>query len=116
MDTMFYLKEDTLVVCLSGEIDHHVAERLRNDIDAQIQTYAAKNLILDFSDVSFMDSSGIGVVLGRYKKLAAVGGTVMIQNADRLIRQILDMSGIFSLMPYRETKDKEEEETWKVIM
>lgn len=113
MDTMFYLKEDTLVACLSGEIDHHVAAKLRGDIDEQLRIYAVKNLILDFSDVSFMDSSGIGVVLGRYKKLAADGGAVTIQNADRLIRQILDMSGIFSLMAYRETGNEKEEEPWK---
>lgn len=102
MDTMFYLKDDTLVANLSGEIDHHVSEKIRNDIDGQMQLYAAKNLIFDFSRVTFMDSSGIGVVLGRYKKVKERGGTVVIANADRLVRQILDMSGIFSLMEYKE--------------
>lgn len=103
MDTIFYIKGDTLVVCLSGEIDHHVAEKIRNDIDDEIKLYETKNLIMDFSKVTFMDSSGIGVVLGRYKKVGERGGTVTIRNADRLVKQILDMSGIFSLMKYEET-------------
>lgn len=105
METIFYIKGDTLVVELSGEIDHHVAEKIRNDIDDEIKLYGTKNLILDFSKVTFMDSSGVGVVLGRYKKVGELGGTVAIRNADRLVRQILDMSGIFSLMKYEETSD-----------
>ena len=108
MDTIFYIKGDTLVVCLSGEIDHHVAEKIRNDIDDEIKLYETKNLILDFSKVTFMDSSGVGVVLGRYKKVGERGGTVTIRNADRLVRQILDMSGIFSLMKYEETETETE--------
>lgn len=106
MDTMFYIKGDTLVVCLSGEIDHHVAEKIRNDIDDEIRLYETKNLIMDFSKVTFMDSSGVGVVLGRYKKVKELGGIVTIRNADRLVKQILDMSGIFSLMDYEETDEE----------
>lgn len=108
MDTIFYIKGDTLVVCLSGEIDHHVAEKIRNDIDDEIKLYETKNLIMDFSKVTFMDSSGVGVVLGRYKKVGELGGTVTIRNADRLVKQILDMSGIFSLMKYEETETETE--------
>ncbi len=89
----------------SGEIDHHVAEKIRNDIDDEIKLYETKNLIMDFSKVTFMDSSGVGVVLGRYKKVGELGGTVTIRNADRLVKQILDMSGIFSLMKYEETEN-----------
>ncbi len=55
--------------------------------------------------MTFMDSSGVGVVLGRYKKVGELGGTVTIRNADRLVKQILDMSGIFSLMKYEETEN-----------
>lgn len=105
MDTIFYLKGNTLVAGLSGEIDHHIAEKIRNDIDDEIRLYGTKNLILDFSKVTFMDSSGVGVVLGRYKKLKELGGTVTIRNADRLVKQILDISGVFSLMDYEETEE-----------
>ncbi len=105
MDTAFYLQGNTLIVCLSGEIDHHVADRIRKDIDDEISLYGTKDLILDFSAVTFMDSSGVGVVLGRYRKLKECGGTVTIRNAGRLVKQILDLSGIFSLMHYEETEE-----------
>ncbi|MFR7989476.1 MAG: anti-sigma F factor antagonist [Anaerovoracaceae bacterium] len=104
MDTTFYLKGNTLIACLSGEIDHHIAEKIRNDIDDEIRLYGTKNLILDFSKVTFMDSSGVGVVLGRYKKLKEIGGKVTVRNAGRLVKQILELSGVFSLMDYEETE------------
>ena len=104
MDTIFYLKGNTLVAGLSGEIDHHIAEKIRNDIDDEIRLYGTKNLILDFSKVTFMDSSGVGVVLGRYKKLKEIGGKVTVRNAGRLVKQILELSGVFSLMDYEETE------------
>lgn len=105
METIFCINDKTLIVELSGEIDHHVADLLRKDIDIEMQFYHAENLILDFSKVTFMDSSGIGVVLGRYKKVNAGGGTVVIQNASRLVKQILDMSGVFTLMEYVDTDE-----------
>lgn len=102
MDTMFHLKDSTLVAELCGEIDHHVCDKIREDVDKELELYEINHLIFDFSDVTFMDSSGIGVVLGRYKKLKKIGGTVTIRNASRLVKQILDMSGIFTLMEYEE--------------
>lgn len=107
MDTIFYLQDDTLVATLTGEIDHHAADRIRSDIDDELQLYDVKNLVFDFSDVTFMDSSGIGVVLGRYKKIRALGGTVVIRGANSLVRKILEMSGVFMLEGCREEKRKE---------
>ena len=105
METIFCVEnQDTLIVELIGEIDHHCAEKLRHDIDEQIRYWEAKNLILDFRQVEFMDSSGIGVVLGRYKKIHGDGGRVTIRNASRLVKQILDMSGVFSLMHYEDVE------------
>ena len=103
MERIFEIEEDKLIVWLSGEIDHHVAEQIRTDIDDEMELYGTANLILDFSRVTFMDSSGIGMVLGRYKKAAAKGGSVTIRNASRLVKQILDMSGVFSLVTYEDT-------------
>ena len=103
METIFYLTDNTLIASLSGEIDHHIAEKIRNDIDAEMEFYGAMDLVFDFSQVTFMDSSGIGMVLGRYKKVNAKGGTVKIRRASRLVKQILDMSGVFTLMEYEET-------------
>ena len=102
METIFYIEGDTLIVELYGEIDHHGADKLRKNIDEEMQVYGTRNLIFDFTRVVFMDSSGIGVVLGRYKKVKALEGTVLIRNANRLVKQILDMSGVFTLMAYED--------------
>jgi len=103
MEANYLVKENTLIVCLAGEIDHHVAEKLRKDIDGEIDFYRTKDLIFDFSEVEFMDSSGIGVVFGRYKKISGSGGTVKIRNASKLVKQILGMAGVFTLMDYEDT-------------
>ena len=67
---------DALTVHLCGEIDHCAAEGLRNEIEMQIVRQNAKRLILDFSQVTFMDSSGVGMIIGRYKTMHARGGSV----------------------------------------
>lgn len=102
MEINFSLKEDTLTVRLAGEIDHHVCDEIRTEIDRELTRCGAVSLNFDFSSVTFMDSSGIGMVLGRYKKVTAQGGRVKIRNAGSLVRQLLDMAGIFSLMEYEE--------------
>ena len=66
---------DALTVHLCGEIDHCAAEGLRNEIEMQIVRQNAKRLILDFSQVTFMDSSGVGMIIGRYKTMHARGGS-----------------------------------------
>ena len=118
MDLIFYVEEDTLIAAMSGEIDHHVAEKLRKDIDAEIAMCGTRDLVFDFGKVDFMDSSGIGMVLGRYKKVHGNGGRVTIRNAGRLVKQILDMSGVFTLMEYedveiREKGGRDEEELYQ---
>ncbi len=63
----FDKKADKLIVTMAGELDHHSAEEVRNVIDDRLDRENLNKLILDFSKVNFMDSSGIGVVIGRYK-------------------------------------------------
>lgn len=100
MDTVFIFGKDRLTVKLSGEIDHHIAEGLRDKIDREMDKRGVKNLVLDFLDVTFMDSSGIGIVLGRYRRLSKKGGKVAIRNCSRTVKKIMEMSGIFQLMKY----------------
>ena len=73
MEIIYEMTGDTLTAQLMGELDHHAAVKVRGDIDDTMDSYGAKNLIFDFSRVTFMDSAGIGVVLGRYKRLQAGG-------------------------------------------
>ena len=84
------------VVCarLSGEIDHHSAKALREEIDDVITRVQPELLELDFSAVSFMDSSGIGLILGRARLLSGWGGKLLIASPSEHVRKILKLSGL----------------------
>jgi stage II sporulation protein AA (anti-sigma F factor antagonist) len=88
----------TLQISLKGELDHHNAEYARSWIDAVLKDLSIRELVLDMKGVSFMDSSGIGVILGRYRTLAERGGNMTIKNASKSIARILKMSGIYTLV------------------
>lgn len=88
----------TLVVKLEGEIDQSCAVEIRTDIDREIQLKNVRNLILDFAGVTFMDSSGIGVIIGRYKQIKARGGKTMIIRARPQVDKILELSGLKKIM------------------
>lgn len=106
MEVIFSIFDDVLTAELFGELDHHQATGVREAIDREINEYDTKNLILDFSKVRYMDSSGIGMVLGRYRKLDEKGGSVVISGCSAVVQNILNMAGIFSLMQYRNTKEE----------
>lgn len=93
-----------LTARLCGEIDHHCAGALRSEIDAAIFAYTPKCLILDFSGVSFMDSSGIGLIMGRYKILQPLGGSIILQNPAPHISRILRLAGMERLASIRSVR------------
>ncbi len=93
-------KGTQLRVKLCGEMDHHNAACLRGDLDNML-TDGVKELVLDMSAVTFMDSSGIGVILGRYRKMNERGGRLSICGASKYAQRILRMSGILSLTENR---------------
>ncbi len=84
----------TLVVKLAGEIDQSCAEEIRSDIDREIQIKNVHNLILDFAGVTFMDSSGLGMIIGRYKQIKARNGKTMIIRAQPQVDKVLELSGL----------------------
>ncbi len=92
---------------LSGEIDHHSAKSVREAIDAEFNCGNVKELVFDFMEVSFMDSSGLGVIFGRYNKLAAHGGKLMLKNVPKRIERILRMAGVYTLIDKRKPNDDE---------
>ena len=87
----FNMQRDILIVTLKGELDHNSAEEVRVKIDDKIDMNEAKNIILDFSGVSFMDSSGIGAVMGRYKKISYRGGNLFISNVNKNVNKIFEL-------------------------
>ena len=89
---------EELTVCLQGELDHHCASAAREQIDIAIDTYAPEVLVLDFSGLTFMDSSGIGLIMGRYRLMQSIGGTVKIKNVIPRCYKMLQMAGIERMM------------------
>ncbi len=95
-----YQKEDKqLLVEITEEIDHHVAEKIRRKVDDEITRYMPRKTIFDFSRVSFMDSAGIGMIIGRYKMMKLIGGSLEIINISQTVRRILEMSGVNKIIP-----------------
>ena len=89
------INEDNKVIALlSGEIDHHNAKSLRQDIDFSLRENQTEELIMDFSEVGFMDSSGIGLVMGRYKLMQEIGGNLVVRNPPPHIKKVMRLSGI----------------------
>ncbi len=91
-------KYKTLVAKIAGELDHHIAAGVRESIDRELQRTGAVNLAFDFSRLSFMDSSGIGVIMGRYKIVTALGGKIIVAGASETVERIINMSGINDLV------------------
>ena len=90
-----YLKEDkVLLFKITEEIDHHAVEKLRRKADFEIEKHIPRKVIFDFSNVTFMDSAGIGLILGRYKNISSLGGSLEVINATETVNKILIMSGI----------------------
>ena len=94
MQIVHELKNDVLNIKIKGDIDHHTAKDVRADIDKLIVENNPKELDLDLSEVEFMDSSGLGLVLGRYKKQIEFGGRMKIINPTKRIFQILQLAGV----------------------
>jgi len=94
MPVQIYHTEDTMTVLLGGEIDHHSAKRIREEIDDTAQRAHPDVLVLDFRDVSFMDSSGIGLVMGRYSLMQELGGALKVINLSGHIKKVMKLAGL----------------------
>lgn len=88
------IRKNTVLASLFGELDHHTAKEVKNLIEEVIKNRNVKNLIFDFSNLTFMDSSGIGVIVGRYKLITSLGGRIAITGAKNNVEKLLYMSGI----------------------
>ncbi len=92
--------DNVLYLRLRGELDEHSAIRARKEADKIAEEYlCGEKAVLDLSDVSFMDSTGIGFLIGRYKKFRQFGVATYLTNPSLATDKILSMSGVYSLMP-----------------
>lgn len=95
----------TVTAYIYGELDHHIAKQIREEIDLTCQRTEPKQLILDFSELSFMDSSGIGLIMGRYRMMQLLSGKVIVVGVSPQIQKVLKLSGIAELVKIKEKKE-----------
>ena len=102
----YQVQENCLTIFLPKEVDHHNAEIIRQDADRVIENIHIKYVIFDFEQTEFMDSSGIGAIMGRYRIIRLIGGEVWAVHTNARIRKILTMSGITKIMQIYEEDQK----------
>ena len=102
METEYQKENKVLILKIREELDHHTVEKLRRKADYEIERYIPRKVIFDFERVNFMDSAGIGMILGRYKNISILGGKLEVVNVSSQVIKILDMSGLSRLIEIKE--------------
>lgn len=90
-------EDDVMVVSLCGELDHHRCSDIRKKIDSRAELQRPKTLVLDFSKVLFSDSSGVGLVMGRYRQMLLLGGKLQVVNVPENLKKVFRLSGLEGL-------------------
>lgn len=94
-----------LVVRLRGELDHHAVESIRNDIEQSLKHAPYRGLVLSFQGIDFMDSSGLGLILGRYRTVTQRSGRMALCEVNPVLRKIFELSGILKIVPVYDIED-----------
>ena len=102
MESKFYEDKKMLVFKITDEIDDCSVQKIRRKADYAIERYIPRKVVFDFDSVTFMDSSGIGLLIGRYKFTNMLGGKLEVANLTQNVRKIFEMSGILKLIPVTE--------------
>lgn len=102
----YQVQENCLTIFLPHEIDHHNADEIRKKADQLIEKNHIKCVIFDFAQTNFMDSSGIGVIMGRYKMIYLLGGEVWAVHANERMKKILTMSGVTKIIQIYEEEEQ----------
>ena len=103
MNVNYEEKDKLLILEITEEIDHHTSEKIRRKADYEITRYMPRKVIFDFSNVQFMDSAGIGMILGRYKMMKMIGGSVEMKNVSPMLKKIFDMRRLTKICPIGDT-------------
>ena len=99
MESKFYEKDKLLIFKMTDEIDDHSVQKIRRKADYEMERYMPKRIVFDFDSVTFMDSAGIGLLIGRYKFANMLGARLEISNLTQRVRRIFEMIGILKLIP-----------------
>lgn len=105
METQYHMTKGELVIPMPQELDHHAAKTMGREIDFLIDTWQVKRLVFDFRDTEFMDSSGIGVMMGRKRTMDLYGGHVCARHLNERVRQIFEKSGLFRMVEMEESEE-----------
>ena len=105
-ETTYFLENDTLVVYLARELDHHNAEGIKENVDLSVISKGVKRVIFDFSKTVFMDSSGIGMIMGRQKIMESIDGKVFVRNMGKEIQRIFLISGLHKMVVKEQNLDE----------
>ena len=99
MESKFYEDKKMLVFKITDEIDDCSVQKIRRKADYEIERYMPKRVVFDFDSVTFMDSAGIGLLIGRYKLANMMGGKVELTNLTQSVKKIFEMCGVLKLIP-----------------
>lgn len=99
-------QKNLIIEFMATELDHHIANEVRDEIDDILISKSIKNIIFNFKNINFMDSSGIGVIIGRYKKISSEGGKVKVVNANDRIKKIFNLSGMNKIIGIYDTYEE----------
>lgn len=102
----FMTKKTTLIVRVSGELDMLAADEFRKEVDQSLEKNCSSNVILNLAGVQFIDSSGLGVILGRYKKITLRGGKLAFVGAPVQVKRILELSGVLRIASVYENENE----------
>lgn len=97
-ESLYKIKDDTLYIFVGTDLDHHRADLIKRHTDWYIRNYQFRDIVFDFENTNFMDSSGIGMIMGRYKSIKGWGGTVGAINITPNVDRILKISGLYKIM------------------
>jgi stage II sporulation protein AA (anti-sigma F factor antagonist) len=100
------IRKDYLVVRAEGEFDVHAADEFKQTVDEALEICGARNLALSLKGVTFLDSSGVGAILSRYKKVQLLGGEVIVMNLQPQVARVLELSGLFRLLKVYQSEKK----------
>ena len=104
--THYVSEEGETVFCISGELDHHSVKPMREEIDAVIIDNRPKNVVIDLAGVTFTDSAGLGLVLGRYTRISGYGGKVKLVSVSDEFMKILRLAGVERFMEIEQRTKK----------
>ena len=98
MKSQYIMEKGCLVVYVPRELDHHQANRIRTETDLLIDTYHVRHLVFDFTETEFMDSSGIGLIMGRYRAMGMRGDCIRATGVSAYIEKLLHLSGVYKFV------------------